>query len=444
MNKNVWTVSLVNRHIKEQFEYDPEIQGILVAGEISNFTAHSSGHWYFTLKDTASRLSCVMFKSYAQRNPYVPKHGDKVLVSGSVRVFEPNGQYQLYCVQMVPYGEGELNRKLEILRQKLQAEGLFDDSHKKSLPAYPEKIGVICGEATAAYQDVKRTVARRWPVAEIIPFFSLVQGAGAKEMLVEKIHEADNAGLDVILIVRGGGSLEDLWSFNEEDVVRAVFGMKTPVVSGVGHESDTTLVDYAADLRASTPTAAAEHATPDIDDVTEILEDLRNRLVNRIRAISAENSLREDLLAAKLLRFAEMFSAKKKETDLLKNRLASSCRTIYQNELIEVRNYKTGLSVSIKDRMSEARVNQTKLQSDVLHAAHMFYEKQSSSFRENVKLLDAYSPLKILARGYGAVYDEKGKTVRTVKDIHVNETISVRLTDGTVLSEIKEIKSHEQ
>lgn len=421
MPDTVWTVSDVNRHIKVQFEEDPEIQGILVAGEISNFTAHSSGHWYFTLKDTSSRLSCVMFRMYTGRSAFVPKHGDKIIARGSVRVFEPNGQYQLYCTQLFPYGEGELNRKLEALKKKLAEEGLFRDDHKKEIPVYPERIGVICGENTAAYRDVLRTVTRRWPIAEIVPFFSLVQGAGAKENLVHQIREADLAKLDVILIVRGGGSLEDLWPFNEEEVVRAVYEAKTPVISGVGHESDTTLVDYVSDLRASTPTAAAEHATPDIEEVYDIVQDLKSRLCQTMRIISAENNLRIDLLKEKMKRYSAGILHRKETVRSLKSSLIYAAKGIQKTGEKDVR-------VLCENLMSAGKITSVKTR---------------QKFAETVKLLDAYSPLKILSRGYSVVYNEEQRVVRSVKEVKEKDQWTVRLSDGTVKAEVTEVTENE-
>ncbi|MDO9593084.1 MAG: exodeoxyribonuclease VII large subunit, partial [Erysipelotrichaceae bacterium] len=288
MSQSIWTVTALIRFIKKHLETESSIQSVAVQGEISNFTAHRSGHWYFTLKDNQSRCSCVMFATAASKVSLVPKDGDQVIVVGSVSVFEASGQMQLYVTRLIPQGLGALYAKLEALKKKLSQAGIFDDTRKKPIPAYPESIGVITSKNTAAYQDVMSTLKRRWPLADVVHYHSAVQGEGSIEQLVDAIKSADGNAHDVMLLVRGGGSIEDLWSFNEEPVVMAIAACKTPVISGVGHQSDVTLVDFVADVRAPTPTGAAEMATPDQNDVQLTITKNLGLLKYKLNAMTSE------------------------------------------------------------------------------------------------------------------------------------------------------------
>ena len=260
MSQNVYSVSALVHYIKQTLDNDIRIQSILIKGEISNFTNHRSGHWYFTLKDARSKISCVMFSSHARRCNILLKEGMKVIVTASVSMYEAGGSVQLYVTAVRSDGLGDLFLQLEEVKKKLAAQGLFDPQKKKPLPQYPMRIGVITAKTGAAVQDILTTISRRWPLAEVVVYPSLVQGIQASGAIVENLRKADQGGHDVILLARGGGPIEDLWCFNEEAVARAVFAMHTVIVTGVGHETDTTLVDYVSDARAPTPTAAADHA----------------------------------------------------------------------------------------------------------------------------------------------------------------------------------------
>ena len=265
MSQTVLTVSQVNFFIKSLLEGDGRLQNVLISGEISNFTDHyRSGHLYFSLKDDKSVLKAVMFASAARRLKFRPKDGMKVLIRGRVSVYEPSGQYQLYAEDMQPEGMGALSLAFQQLKDRLSQEGLFDADHKREIPAFPQRIGVITSPTGAAVQDILQITGRRWPLAEIILAPVLVQGEQAPGQIVEALQEMDRRrACDVIILGRGGGSLEDLWAFNEEAVARAVYACTIPVVSAVGHETDFTICDFAADLRAPTPSAAAELCTPD-------------------------------------------------------------------------------------------------------------------------------------------------------------------------------------
>ncbi len=289
MDIHPFTISQLTSYIRDLFDQDELLQDVWVQGEISNFTRASSGHLYFTLKDERSELRGVMWRHTAAWLSFEPQHGDAVLAHGTVTVYEPRGQYQLICDALQVAGAGDLNRQFELLKAKLDAEGLFDPARKRPLPAFPHRIGIVTSPTTAAFQDVQNVLRRRYPLAELILSPTLVQGKEAPPQIVaalQRLNERDD--IDVILLVRGGGSLEDLWCFNDEAVVRAVAASRIPVVTGVGHEIDFTLVDFAADRRAPTPSAAAELITPDALTLRTATRDLAARLARLMIALLQE------------------------------------------------------------------------------------------------------------------------------------------------------------
>ena len=264
---SIVTVAALVRYLKGKVDIDPKLQDLIVKGEISNFVAHRSGHFYFTLKDENARISCVMFANKAYRCPLKMENGMNVLVRGAISIYESSGQCQIYVDSVELDGLGLIYQRIEELKRKLSLEGLFEKEHKKILPKYPMTIGVISALEGAATQDVFTTIKRRWPICKINFYPSLVQGENAAKNIIKRLNEADNDNNDVVLLVRGGGSIEDLFCFYDESLIRTIYDMKTPIVTGVGHETDTTLVDYVSDMRAPTPTAAAELITPDYRDV---------------------------------------------------------------------------------------------------------------------------------------------------------------------------------
>ena len=286
MQNKYITVGQLTRYIKYKIDNDPNLEEVYLKGEISNFKAHSRGHFYFTLKDESSRINAIMFQSSAKKVPFIPQDGMKVLIKGKVSVYPETGSYQIYVSEMLEDGVGNLYIAFEQLKKKLKEEGLFDKDKKKKIPKIPEKIGVVTAPTGAAIRDITSTIKRRWPLAEVYLFPALVQGEGAKESVAKKIKQADNYGLDILIIGRGGGSIEDLWAFNEEIVARAIFEAKTPIISAVGHEVDFTIADFVADMRAPTPTGAAEMSVPDIKDVLNYLNQVKIR-----ESISIKNIL---------------------------------------------------------------------------------------------------------------------------------------------------------
>ncbi|MFA6936333.1 MAG: exodeoxyribonuclease VII large subunit, partial [Bacilli bacterium] len=277
---NPISVSLINRYIKDVLEKDYKLRNLSIIGEISNLKMHQSGHWYFTLKDEFSRISAVMFSSYASKVRIKIQEGMKVIVSANIGLYEQGGTYQLYVTEIIPQGVGSLYVEFEKLKKKLFDEGLFDDSNKVKIPRFCQKIGIVTAPKGAAVKDIITTIKRRWPIAELVLIPSLVQGEGAAFSIVEALDIADKLNFDVIICGRGGGSIEDLWPFNEEIVARKIYSMKTPIVSAVGHEVDYTISDFVADLRAPTPTAAAEIVTPNQLEFSQLLLQIEKNLVS--------------------------------------------------------------------------------------------------------------------------------------------------------------------
>lgn len=440
MSQSIWTVTTLVRFIKKHLEAESSIQSVAVQGEISNFTAHRSGHWYFTLKDNQSRCSCVMFAAAASKVSLLPKDGDQVIVVGSVSVFEASGQMQLYVNRLIPQGLGALYAKLEALKKKLSMAGLFDEQHKKRLPTYPESIGVITSKNTAAYQDVMSTLKRRWPLALITHYHSAVQGEGSVEHLVEALVTADEKKHEIILLVRGGGSIEDLWSFNEEAVVLAVSRCKTPVVTGVGHQSDVTLVDFVADVRAPTPTGAAELATPDQNEVRtaifknyDLLSNRLNSLINdKNRQLSQFRNHRYLMDPYRLLgEYQLSLSFIYQQLDKQQLRIAR------YHKLVD--DYRKVLLQHSRNKVDINQITIDKLQVHMKHQLLLHIERNSDKIRLRRQLLDSLSPLAVLNRGYAITY-QQAQLITSVHQLDKDEELTICYADGSAQVRILHIK----
>jgi len=440
LNSSIWTVSQLVKFIKKQLENQPDLQTISVQGEISNFTAHRSGHWYFSLKDQNARCQCVMFANAAKQVPILPKDGDQVILLGSVSVFEASGQMQLYVNQLFQQGLGQLYIQLENLRKKLTLEGMFDASRKKSIPQFPFNIGVITSLNTAAFQDVISTIQRRWPVAQISHFHTAVQGEGSITSIVQALANADQSQCDVLLLVRGGGSIEDLWSFNEEAVVRAIDQCKTPLITGIGHQSDRTLCDEVADQRAPTPTGAAEMATPVLDEVTIFLLQTQQRLLNRWQHLY---SLKESQI--QITKDSRFF----KNMDYLLRQPRMQIQYVEQffDHSLERIKYKQSQWVTIEKQFwknTKAYLEVHQENRDKISQAlpnfidfRLSKEKEALQFRQDI--LNSLSPLAVLKRGYSVIY-KQSKIVQSVSDVDINDSVSIRLQDGVAQAEITAIQ----
>lgn len=437
MSSQVYSVSSIVHYIKQVLDHDMRIQSILIKGEISNFTNHRSGHWYFTLKDTRSKINCVMFSSYAKRCRIFLKEGMHVIVTASVSMYEAGGSIQLYVTAVQADGLGDLYLQLEETKKKLAAEGLFDPQKKKVLPKFPMSIGVITARTGAAIQDILTTISRRWPLAHVEVYPSLVQGVQASDAIIENLKKADLGNHDVVLLARGGGAIEDLWCFNEEKVARAVFQMQTVIVTGVGHETDTTLVDYVSDARAPTPTAAAELITPDIKDVQKQIDLLYQRLYKDIEA--RLHIARQQFLPVRNHRYFKDPLSYIREEEM---KLAMHVRSL---ETVEAT--LQNLSMRLKQNSSKLamfserlfQVNQTQINEQNLrmkNAMRKYTDTRKVQMERHISLLDAYSPLKILSRGYAIAY-QKDKVIKKLEQVNDNDTLRLRLEDGYVYTKIE-------
>ncbi|MBQ7889318.1 MAG: exodeoxyribonuclease VII large subunit [Erysipelotrichaceae bacterium] len=438
MSQRVISVSQLVRYLKSKLDNDPLIQRIMIEGEISNFTAHRSGHWYFSLKDHQSRISCVMFQTYVKAVKFFPKNGDKVIVSCSTSMFESAGSVQLYCTSMKPSGVGDLYVQLELLKQKLRSEGLFDVQHKKMIPAYPMRIGVIVGANTAAREDIMTTLKRRWPVAQIVEFHSLVQGDTAHLELISAILRADQSNCDVLILARGGGSIEDLWAFNNEDLARYIFQLNTPIVTGIGHEIDFTIADFVADVRAATPTAAAETVSPDIAEVLLQLSQYSTRLLSAInRKLDIEKLQLDSLSQRSVLQNADMLLHRKQMVlDYLNSQLIHAMES-QLNQAQKVRSSVVKCSRLMSSLMNTQLNTIQKKKQKMISSIQLNVQKQSLNVKHEIQSLDAYSPLKILLRGY-SIATHNQQTVTSIHQVEKEDILQLRVSDGHLTCRVEQ------
>ena len=412
MERRYITVTTLNKYLKNKFDTDPNIQTLFLKGEISNFKGHTRGHLYFTLKDENSRINAVMFGSNASKLNFVPVDGMKVLVVGRVSIYEPNGGYQIYINEMQEDGLGNLYLKFEELKKKLSNEGLFDQSHKKEIPKFPNKIGIITAPTGAAIRDILSTIKRRFPGTKTILFPSLVQGELAANNIVKQIEVADTYNLDVLIVGRGGGSIEDLWSFNEEIVARAIYNAKTPIISAVGHEIDFTIADFVADLRAPTPTGAAEMAVPNIIDVKNFINQLSIRLNKDVQNILEYNIKRIDNL---------------KTNYILSNPLASfEIREQKLDSLINILNTRIKHILDINNKRYDAIKNNY-----TLNNPDSFINIFNNNYELLLNKLNLLNPLNVLSKGYSVV-TKNGECIKNVKNINIKDEIDIRLHKGSI------------
>lgn len=400
----VLTVSQINTYVKSLIDYDTNLKNIYVCGEISNFTNHyRTGHFYFTLKDENAAIKAVMFRQYAGNVQFEPYNGLKVLLRASVSVYERDGVYQLYVTDMQPDGMGALNLAFEQLKERLEKEGLFAPELKKPIPPYPEKIAVITSPTGAAVQDIINVISRRYPCCELILLPVQVQGEDSAPQIVSALETANRLDCaDVIILGRGGGSIEDLWSFNDEAVARAIFSSRIPIISAVGHETDFTIADFVSDLRAPTPSAAAELAVPD-----------RNTLLSEIDYYS---QLQLSLVSGKIA--------------VMKSRLNESENMLRQFSPIVKYESKAEKLAYLKERLTFYALSAVREKRDLLR----FLQKQ----------LDSLSPMNILSRGYAIVENENGGQVSGVDGIKENDKLKISFKNGNVLCVVNEVRKNEK
>ena len=421
MDNKYISVTALTRYIKYKIDNDNHLQEVYLKGEISNFKAHTRGHFYFTIKDETSRINAIMFSSNTSKLKFTPEDGMKVLVKGRISVFESTGNYQIYVEELDEDGLGNLHIAFEQLKKKLGDEGLFDSKYKKEIPKIPMKVGIITAPTGAAVKDILSTIKRRFPICKTILFPCLVQGELAKDDIVKKLDIADNYNLDVIILGRGGGSIEDLWPFNEEVVARKVFSCKTPIISGVGHQIDFTITDFVADVRAETPTGAAERAVPILSDILLEIDNNKNRLSNSIKMILENNKLRlKKLTDSYILKNPlSMYEIKEQKLDNIIDKLNVSMNTIiYTNksklEVIEN-------SIIFKD-------------------PKVLYEDKLNKTNHLIEKLEILNPLNALKRGY-SILKKDDKVVSSIKKIKKDDNIKINLKDGNINVKVMEVEN---
>ena len=445
MSQNVVSVSTLVHYLKSKLESDNLIQKVLVEGEISNFSNYRSGHWYFSLKDENSLIRCVMFSSYNKKVQFAPKDGDKVIIQADVSVYEQRGDIQLLVYAMKSDKIGDLYLQFEQLKAKLYAEGLFNDKYKKPIPLYPMNIALVTGANTAARSDVLTTLNRRWPIAEIHEYSVLVQGNESAGQIINALSRADNNHHDVILLVRGGGSIEDLWSFNDETLARTIFNLKTPIITGIGHEINYTISDYVADLRAPTPTGAAERCAPDQKDVLNMLNVYQTRL-NTAITTKKDHARRELNKYSSSFVFSSpqrLYSEKEMQLVNLSNALYHSVHTYEMNLEQSLSRYAHLLTSTIKDNLSQLNLDINEYKNKLNNSVKFIKDKKENYLRQNASLLDAYSPLKSLARGY-AIVEKDGEAIKSTDNLHTDDTLSIRMYDGKIITKVAEIIKEKQ
>ncbi|MFC3211685.1 exodeoxyribonuclease VII large subunit [Planomicrobium okeanokoites] len=428
------SVKALTKYIKKKFDADPYLRDVYVKGELSNVKIHTSGHIYFTLKDSSARLPAVMFAANARAVKFKPESGMTVLIRGDVSVYEASGQYQLYAHSMQPDGIGDYYLAFEQLKKKLYEEGFFNPSHKKQLPRFPDKIAVVTAPTGAAVRDIVITLNRRYPLAKVTIFPTLVQGEQATRSIVQSIQAANKTDFDVMIVGRGGGSIEDLWAFNEEAVARAIFDSRIPIISAVGHETDTTIADFVADLRAATPTAAAELAVP---SRTELLDRVINQQSGMYRVIT--NLLEREKTALRKLTTSMPFAYPDRLyrpfIERVERATDSLQREVFQH-LNRSRERHANLDRQLANRIPTQRIRQS--QADISQLQKRLEQSALQSMNTNkmklssaMRTLDALSPLKLMERGYTIPYKD-GDVVKSIQQVRAGDELKVTMQDGTV------------
>lgn len=412
MESEYLTVSQINAYINKKLKFDNNLKNVYVKGEISNFKTYPSGHSYFTLKDEKSQIPAVMFKGRKHSLKFQPENGMKVIIKGKIEVYEKDGKYQLYATTMTEDGIGNLHVAFEQLKKKLKAEGLFDDAHKKEIPKYPKRIGVVTAQTGAAIRDIITTIKKRYPYCEVLVFSTLVQGNQAAPQIVRQIKHAQEFDIDTLIVGRGGGSIEDLWPFNEEIVARAIYECEIPVISAVGHEIDWTISDYVADKRAPTPTGAAMIAVPDINEVKFKITQLNGRLNKNINDIILDNKTKLNHISQK---------------QILKNP-----ESIYEIKSMTLDNLVTKLELASKQIITENKNRLFELENkNILKNPNEIIRMKKELYIRNVDKLSVLNPLLTLKRGYTLTKVE-GKVVSSAKQVKSGDKLDVEFNDGVI------------
>lgn len=422
MNPKYITVAALTKYIKYKIDNDANLQEVYLKGEISNFKNHTRGHFYFTIKDEESRINAIMFASSTKNINFTPEDGMKVLVKGKISVFPQTGNYQIYVTEMMQDGIGNLYQLYEQLKKKLKEQGYFDPAHKKPLPKVPSKIGIVTAPTGAAIRDILSTIKRRFPLCDTILFPALVQGENAKEDIANKIRIADSYNLDLLIVGRGGGSIEDLWAFNEEIVAKAIYDANTPIISAVGHEVDFTIADFVADFRAPTPTGAAEMAVPD----KESLKKLINQLVIRSSKIINSRVDNKRLLLDKI-----------KNSFVLRNPMSiyEVKEQMLSNDIDKLNTIMLGIINTSSIRLSKIK------DSFIFENPNKIIEKSDIKYNHLIEKLKVLNPLNTLKRGY-SITKINNKVITNIKDVKVNDEATINLNNGIIKSKVIEVKEN--
>ena len=420
MNNKYLTVSAINRYLKAKFENDDNLRVVFLKGEISNIKYHTTGHIYFSIKDEYSKINAIMFSSSAKKLLFKPVDGSKVLITGRISVYEATGGYQIYVDEMLEDGIGNLYIAFEKLKQDLAKEGLFDQKYKKAIPKIPNRVGVVTASTGAAIKDIISTIKRRYPICEVILFPSLVQGDNAKEDIVKNIKLAENYDLDVLIVGRGGGSIEDLWPFNEETVARAIFECSIPTISAVGHEIDFTIADYVADMRAPTPTGAAEMAVPNITDLINNINNLNIRLNEAIN---------------KKINYQKLYLDSIKNSFVIKNPLI-----MYEGKKQKLDYLIDSLNKILIKKYESAKHKFELLKNNyILSKPELLYKEEILKLNNLIEKLELINPLGVLKRGYTLTYQDN-KVINDINNIKIDSNIDIKFHNGSVSAKVLEIK----
>ena len=422
MNNKYLSVSAITRYLKAKFDNDENLRVVFLKGEISNIKYHTTGHIYFSIKDETSKINAIMFASNAKKLLFKPVDGSKVLITGRISVYEATGGYQIYVDEMLEDGIGNLYIAFEKLKQDLSKEGLFDQKYKKKVPKIPNKVGVITASTGAAIKDIISTIKRRYPICEVILFPSLVQGENAKEDIVKNIKLAENYDLDVLIVGRGGGSIEDLWPFNEEIVARAIFDCSIPIISAVGHEIDFTIADYVADMRAPTPTGAAEMAVPNISDLINNINNFKIRLNESIN---------------KKINYQKLYLDSIKNSYAIKNPLI-----MYENKKQKLDILIDNLNKILLKKYDSAKHKFEILKSNyILNNPNLLYKDRIVKLDNLIQKLELINPLGVLKRGYSLTYLDN-KVVSDIKNIKKDDKLIIKLHNGEINTTVIDIKEN--
>ena len=422
MNNKYLTVSAINRYLKSKFENDDNLRVVFLKGEISNIKYHTTGHIYFSIKDESSKINAIMFAGNAKKLLFKPMDGSKVLVTGRIAVYEATGGYQIYVDEMLEDGIGNLYIAFEKLKQDLSKEGLFDQKYKKIIPKIPNRVGVVTASTGAAIKDILSTIKRRFPICEVILFPSLVQGDNAKEDIVKNIKLAENYNLDVLIVGRGGGSIEDLWPFNEEMVARAIFDCSVPVISAVGHEIDFTIADYVADMRAPTPTGAAEMAVPNILDLINNINNLNIRLNEAIN---------------KKINYQKLYLDSIKNSYAIKNPII-----MYENKKQKLDILIDNLNKALLKKYDNAKHKFEILKNNyILNNPSLLYKDKINYLEKLIEKLELVNPLGVLKRGYSLTYCEN-KLINNIKEVKLESNLTIKFHNGEINTKVIDIKEN--